>query len=312
MADKHVIFGTGPLGKAVMRELIEQGQSVTMVNRSGQADVPADVRVVKTDASNVDQTRSVCAGAQVVYHCLGAAYSTWAEVLPGMMSGVLAGATAAGARLVYADNVYAYGHVSGPITADLPETATTRKGSLRAHIAQMLREAHNRGDVQASIGRGSDFFGPGVLVSALGERVFPPALQGKAAMTVGNPDQPHTYTYINDFGKALVLLGQRDEAQGHTWLVPNPDTLTTRQVITMIFEQLNHPPRINSAGTLLFRAMGLFNPDMREMVEMMYEFEQPFVIDSSVYSQTFAHSATPLHEALRQTIEWYRTRETGR
>ncbi len=311
MADKHVIFGTGPLGKAVMRELMEQGQSVTMVNRSGQADVPADVRVVKTDASKADETRAVCTGAQVVYDCLGAAYSTWGDVLPGMMSGVLAGASAAGARLVYADNVYAYGHVSGPITADLPETATTRKGSMRAQIARMLREAHDRGAVQASIGRGSDFFGPEVLVSALGERVFPPALQGKAAMTLGNPDQPHTYTYINDFGKALVVLGKRDEAQGHTWHVPNPDTLTTRQVITMIFEELNHSPRINSAGTLFFRILGLFNPDMREMVEMMYEFEQPFVVDSSAYTQTFAQSATPLREALRQTIEWYRIRETG-
>ncbi|NJK81186.1 MAG: NAD-dependent epimerase/dehydratase family protein [Chloroflexaceae bacterium] len=220
----QTIVGTGPLGLAVMRELLAQGKAVRMVNRSGKTktSLPQAVELVQADASNPTRMREVFKETAVVYHCATAPYTgkAWETLLAPLMQGIIAGAAANGAKVVYGDNVYAYGHVRGPIAEELPETATTRKGRARARIAQMLRDAHTRGEVQATIGRGSDFFGPEVLLSLLGDRAFPAALQGKAASMIGNIDMPHTYTFIDDFGKALVTLGAAEQAYGETWHVP--------------------------------------------------------------------------------------------
>jgi nucleoside-diphosphate-sugar epimerase len=174
-------------------------------------------------------------------------------------------------------------------------------------MSESLLAAHRAGKIRAAIGRASDFFGPYVLESALGSRVFAPAIEGKTASAIGNLDLPHTYTFIDDFGEALALLGERDEALGQAWHVPNAPTLTTRQVITMIFEEAGCPPRMSGMGTLMLRVGGLFIPEAREMIEMAYEFDQPFVVDSSKYAQAFGDHATPLREAIRQTVAWYRS-----
>jgi nucleoside-diphosphate-sugar epimerase len=173
-------------------------------------------------------------------------------------------------------------------------------------MAEAALGAHRDGKLQVTIGRGSDFFGPGVLGSTLGERVFAPALQGKSASATGSLDLPHTYTYIDDFGKALVTLGQREEALGRAWHVPNAETLTQRQLITMIFEETGAPPKMSGMGKLMLRIGGLFIPEARETVEMMYEFDKPFIVDDSQYKRTFGNHATPLRDAIRSTVAWYR------
>lgn len=302
----HVIFGTGPLGMATARALLARGRTVRMVNRSGQAKVPDGIEVVRGNACDQDSVRTVCQGAAVVYQCAQPPYHQWPEQFPALQASIIAGVAAVGAKLVVGDNLYMYGQVSGPMTEDLPNRATMRKGRTRAQMSDALLEAHQRGQLAVAIGRGADFFGPGVRESMLGERVFAPALQGKRASAVGNLDLPHTYTFINDFGTALAVLGERDEALGQIWHVPNPETLTTRQVITMIYEELGHPPQMSGMGTFMMRIGGLFISGARETVEMMYEFEQPFVVDHRKYIEAFGDHATPMREALRQTIAWYR------
>ena len=150
------------------------------------------------------------------------------------------------------------------------------------------------------------FFSPQVLGSTLGKRVFAPALQGKTASATGSLDLPHTYTYVDDFGKALVTLGEREEALGRAWHVPNAETLTQRQLITMIFEEIGAPPKMSGMGKLMLRLGGLFIPEARETVEMMYEFEKPFIVYDSQYKWAFGDHATPLRDAVRETIAWYR------
>ena len=156
------------------------------------------------------------------------------------------------------------------------------------------------------IGRASDFFGPRVLTSAAGEQVFGRAVEGKSAQVVGDPDQPHTYSYAPDIGKGLVILGEREEALGQAWHLPSPETVTTRQFVEMIFEEVGKPARVQVAPKILLRAMGLFNPGMREIVEMLYEFEEPFVVDDSRFEREFGEQATPLREAIQRTVRWYR------
>lgn len=302
----HVIFGTGALGMAVMRELVKQGKCVRMINRSGKADVPHGVEVVASDAYNPSQATEVSKGAEVIYQCAQPAYNTWAEKFPPLQASILEAAAANGAKFIVGDNLYMYGDTNGkPFTENLPYAPHTKKGKTRAQMAEAVMAAHRTGKIRAAIARGSDFYGEGVLGSALGERLFFPIVQGKTAQAVGNIDLPHTYTYIDDFGKAMVILGERETALGQIWLVPNAPTLTTRQVITLAFQIEGKPVKISRMGKTMMRIGGVFVPEAREMVEMMYEFEKPFVVDHTKFERTFGNHATPFEEGLRTTLAWY-------
>lgn len=303
----HVIFGTGPLGQAVMRELVKQGRPVCMINRSGKATVPAGVEIVAGDATNPVSTRELCAGVGVVYQCAQPAYTEWPARFPAYQAAIIEGAAANGAKLVVAENLYMYGRVSGPITETLPYQATTRKGQVRARMAEDLMAAHRAGKVRAVSGRASDFYGPEAMQqSAFGDRVIYPLLAGKKVSALGNPDLPHTYSYIDDFGRGLVLLGGCDEALGQAWHIPNAPTLTSREMLTIFFEEAGLPPKIGAAPDLAIKMLGLFNPLIRELGEMLYEFNEPFIVDHSKFEGVFGNIATPHRQAVRETLQWFR------
>ena len=307
-SELQVIFGTGPVGQAVARELIGRGKTVRMVNRSGTrpGGVPDSVSVVAGDVFAVNVAKELAQGAAVVYQCTNPPYNQWPELFPRLQANTLEAAASAGAKYIVTDNLYMYGDTDGqPIREDLPYNAHTRKGTVRAQLAEAVMAAHRSGKVRAAIARASDFYGPAALASAAGERMFGFAVQGKAASVVGDLDALHTYTYIEDFGKALVILGERAEALGQTWHVPNAETLTTRQFITLIFEALQQPPKMSTMGRTMLRLGGIFIPAARETIEMLYEFEKPFVVDSSKFTQTFGLQGTPLREAIKQTVIWY-------
>jgi len=303
----HVVFGTGPVGLAVMDELVSKGKRVRMVNRSGRADVAEGVEIVGGDAADPTFAREVSVGASVVYFALNPPYDKWPELFPPLQAGVLEGASSAGAKLVAVENLYMYGTTGGrPITEDLPYAPNTRKGTVRARMSEELMEAHKSGKVRVAVGRASDFFGPRVLTSAAGEQVFGRAVAGKSAQVAGDPDQPHTYTYAPDIGRGLVVLGEQEEALGRAWHLPSSETVTTRRFVETIFEEVGKPARVQVAPKILLRAMGLFNPPLRETIEMLYEFEEPFVVDHSAFERKFGMHATPLRDAIRETVRWYR------
>ena len=177
--EQHVIFGTGPLGMAVMHQLVRQGKSVRMVNTRGQAAVPAGVEVVKGDAYSVESVQALTGRAQVVYQCAQPGYTEWPQKFPALQASILEGTARSGARLVIGDNMYMYGEVSGPIHEELPYAAATRKGRTRAQMSEAALNAHRAGKLPVVIGRGSDFFGPGVLDSTLGERAIIPSCRVK-------------------------------------------------------------------------------------------------------------------------------------
>lgn len=306
----HVVFGaSGGLGNAVARELTAQGKRVRGVTRSGKADVPPAVEMVAADATDPVGTAAVCNGAAVVYNCANAPYTNWPQEFPPIMHGIIEGAAAAGAKLVFGDNLYMYGPVEGPLTEDLPNAATGQKGRTRIVMTEMLMEAHNAGRVRATIGRASDFFGPGVTGSALGDRIFPAALAGKTAQVLGNPDVPHTFSYTPDCARALITLGERDEALGQIWHLPNPETRTTREVLQIVYELAGHPAKIQAAPKLLLTVLGIINPMIRELKETAYQFDKPWVVDHSKFERAFAANPTPLKDALAATLDWYRSRE---
>src|SRR5215218_5765057 len=236
----HVVFGTGAMGMFVMDALVQRGgRRVRMVNRNGRASVPEGVEVLGGDATDEAFARGASQGASVVYFATGPPYNKWPELFPPLQAGVLEGAASAEAKLVAMENLYMYGPTDGrTLTEDLPYAPNTRKGAVRAKMSEELMEAHTSGKVRVAIGRASDAFGPRVLVSAAGEQVFGRAVEGKSAQLAGDPDQPHTYTYVPDIGRGLVILGEREEALGLAWHLPSPETLTTRQFVDMIFEEV--------------------------------------------------------------------------
>jgi nucleoside-diphosphate-sugar epimerase len=310
---RHVIFGTGAIGLATYNALRRRGETVRLVNRSGHAPVPDDVDVVGGDARDPAFTTAVAQGASVVYQTLNPPYPEWTKQFPALQVGVLAAAEAAGARLVSMENVYMYGRPSGrPLTEDRPYAAHTKKGKLRGRMARELLAAHQAGRVEVAIGRASDYFGPrGGAQSNLGDRVFPAALKGKTASVLGDPDQPHTYTYIPDIGEGLAILGEHPDATGEVWHLPNdPGTKTTRELIDMIYQHAGHPRgKLRAMPPLGLRILGLVNPTLRELVEMQYQFAEPFIVDSSKIATKLGVRATPTDRALADTLDGYRLGE---
>ena len=305
--DFHVVFGTGATGLATIEILAARGTPVRAVNRSGRAEVPDGVEVLAGDASDPAFATEASAGASVVYQCLNPPYAKWPEMFPPLQTSVLAGASAAGAKYVAMDNLYAYGPTSAAaIIEDLPYNATGSKGRTRARMAQDLLEAHQSGKVRVAIGQASDYFGPRGLLSAMGERVFYPAIAGKKAQVMGNPDQPHSYSYIPDIANGLVTLADHDEADGAAWHLPNAPAITTRQFVDKIYDAAGNEPQIQAISRTMVNILGIFNGQVRELKEMLYEFEEPYVVDSSRFESTFGVHATPLDEAIPATVEWFR------
>jgi nucleoside-diphosphate-sugar epimerase len=291
---------------ALMEELHAEGKSVRAVNRGGAASVPEGVEVVGGDATSDEFAMAACADASVVYFSLNPPYARWPEQFPPLQAAVTEGAASAGAKLVVMDNLYMYGPTNGrPLTEDLPYAATTRKGTVRAQMARDLMAAHEEGKVRVAVGRASDYFGPRGLLSAMGERVFYPALAGKKAQVMGDPDQLHTYSYIPDIARGLTILGDRDEADGEVWHLPNSPAVTTRRFIELVCAAAGTEPGIQVMPRFMVNVVGLFNGNVRELREMLYEFEEPFVVDDSRFEATFGMHATPLPEAIATTGAWY-------
>jgi nucleoside-diphosphate-sugar epimerase len=249
------------------------------------------------------QAAKAVAGAQVVFQCAQPAYHRWPEEFPALQAQAVAAATSAGALLVAAENLYGYGPVPGSLTQDLPLTATTKKGSVRAQMWRDLEAAHQAGRLRVVAARASDFFGPGVGDSAVGQRFFGPLARGKLVRVAGNPDRLHTYTYVPDFGEAMVRLSETPETWGRAWHVPNASTVTTRAFAERAAELAGTRLRLQGTPRWQLRLLGRFEPAVGEIVEMLYEFAEDFVVDHTPYATLLGDHATSLDEALTATLK---------
>ncbi len=301
----HVVAGLGPVGRAVIDELVARRLPARAVVHHAAANLPSEVDVVEADITDPDAVRRALAGAAVVYHAASAPYHRWPELLPPLMRGVLGGAAATGARIVYADNLYAYGPVDGPLTEDLASRATGPNGRVRAALADQLLEAHAAGTVRATIGRASDYYGPRGRQSTAGERLFDAALAGKSTQLLGDPDLPHTFTYLADFARGLVTLGTHGEALGEVWHVPSAETLSTREFAGLVFEAAGHPPKVRTMPSALLTVAALLSPTLRAVKEQQYQRQAPWIVDHSKFARAFGAEVTPHAEAITATLDWF-------
>ena len=301
----HAVAGLGPVGRAIIDELVSRGLPVRAVARRLPPDLPPGVDFAEADLTDARATRAALNGTAVVYHAASAPYDRWPELLPPLMTTLIDASAATGARVVYADNLYAYGPVDTVLTEDVPYRATGPNGRVRAALAVRLMDAHAQGRLRATIGRASDYYGPRGLQSIAGERLFPPALAGKAAQLLGNPDVPHTLTFLPDFARGLVTLGTQEAAFGQAWHVPSAETLTMREFASLVFRAAGQPPRLQVLPPLLLRLLAVVSPTMRAVREQQYQREAPWLVDHSKFAAAFGVEVTPHNEAVARTLEWF-------
>lgn len=302
MAELHVVLGgSGGAGSDTVAELLARGKRVRATSRKLPATSDPRVEWVELDATNPPDVMRACAGATVVYHCINVPYASWTTQLVPIADAVIAAAGAAGATLIVMDNLYMYGPSDAPMTESTPRRPIGPKGRLRSELEQRYLAAHRDRKTRIAIGRASDFYGAHANSSVV-VLVIDPMLRGKSGSWIGSLDAPHTLNYLPDVAWGLVTLGERPEALGQVWHIPAAEPLTGRQMITMVAEELERRPRMSTISKPMMMLAGLFNPQIREALEVYYQFAKPFVMDASKFKDAFGSRVTPHREALHKTV----------
>ena len=306
-AQLHVLFGAGQVGRPLAQLLLDAGKRVRVVKRS-PGGAPPGVEVILGDAADPGFCAQAADGAATVYHCMNAPYDAriWAELVPRYMDNLIAAAGRSGARLVVLDNVYMLGRPRGrPLDEDRPSNPCSRKGEIRARAAERLFEAHRRGDVLATAGRASDYYGPRGTLTHLGDRFWRRALARKTAWVLVNPDAVHTYHYIPDVAAGLMALGCAEaDVYGRPWMLPCAPAGTMRELVVRVSRKLGREIKLAGVPTWMVKAVGIFVPLVREVGEMLYQWDEPFVISDRRFRERFRQQPTDVDEAATATAAW--------
>ena len=297
-----ILGANGTIGSALARQLPTlTTEPLRLVSRHPQR-VNATDELLPADLTDAAQTGHAVAGSAVVYLVAGLPYNTkvWQTDWPRLMTNVLDACEKHGAKLVFFDNVYMYGAVNGPMTEATPFNPVSRKGEVRARIARQLLDAMQAGRVSALIARAADFYGPGIANAVPNTLILDNLKKGKAAQWLSSADQLHSFTFTPDAGRATAVLGTTASAFGQTWHLPTAaPALTARQFAEQAATHYGVSPKITVLPKLAMRALGLFMEPVRESVEMLYQYDQPYVFDSSKFDQRF-FAATPYAEGIRR------------
>lgn len=297
-----VLGAAGGIGAAITRELTDRGHAVTAVSRRGDAG-PAGAPRRSADLYDLDATTRACAGADVVVMAAQPPYHDWFGNWETMLDVVLHATAAAGARLVLVDNLYMYGAVDDPITEASPEHATSAKGRLRAELGRRVLAAHADGRVRATIGRFSDYYGPGGENSFVQALLLRPALAGKRMRAFISADIPHTFHYLPDAARGFATLVEQESADGRAWILPAAPAPTQRELAGIVAGQLAQPHKVGLLGPAMVRTGGLFSAQFRELRHVFEQYDRPWVVDASAFDAAFGPiELTPHETAIAATI----------
>ena len=305
----HVIVGAGAVGSGTALQLAAAGHHVRIVTRSGSGPDHGDIELIGADASDTRRLVEVTRDAHALYNCANPPYHEWAAAWPPLAESLLATAEATRARLVTMSNLYGFDRDTSPMKATAPLAPFTRKGRIRTDMWHDALRAHDDGRIRATEARASDYFGPGLgETSHLGDRVVPRILAGRSVALLGPADVDHSWSYIDDVCRTLATLGTDDRSLGRAWHVPTLPAVTARTMIDALADAAGLPRvRITRIPRVALRVAGLFSPVVRELREVRYQFDEPFVIDAADTTQTFGLTATPLDHQIAATIRSYQT-----
>ncbi|MFF3857405.1 NAD-dependent epimerase/dehydratase family protein [Micromonospora sp. NPDC002575] len=297
----HVIVGTGPVGTATAHLLAAAGERVRVVTRRGTGPEHPAVERVAADAADPDRLAALADGAVALYNCANPAYHRWPTDWPPLAAALLTAAGRAGAVLATVGNLYGYGPVDGPMTEDTPTVGGGTKGQVRNRMWAEAVAAHRAGRVRVTEVRGSDYLGIGAL--SLPMMLLPRVLDGRRAVLPVDFDAPHTWTYVDDVARTLVRAAADERAWGRAWHVPSPPAVSARELAVRAAALAGAPaPRLTRLPYPALWLGGLANPFARELRETAYQFDRPFLMDSTAATETLGVEPTPLGSALAQTV----------
>lgn len=299
--NKYVVVGTGAIGTLVANQLTAAGHSVIAISRHAAPSKSSIVEHVAGDASDATFLARQATDAAAIFNCVNPPYHRWPQEWPPIAAALLHAAEKSGAVLTTLSNLYAYGVPTGPLTPETTLRATYAKGQVRGQMWLDAKAVHDANKIRATEVRASDFIGPtgfGII-----NRLVPSIVAGKNVQVLGNPDVPHSWTYTVDVAKTLIAAAQNKAAWGRAWHVPTNPPRTQRQVVEELAKAAGvGPVKVSVVPNALLRLLGLFNPQMREVLITMYQFEQPFIIDDSATRNELGLAPTPWGEVLQATV----------
>jgi len=305
LPEVQTILGAGGvIANELMRELVARVECVRLVRRHP---TPPGPRMESRAADLLDagQVADAVKGSTVAYLVAGLPYraDVWEAQWPVLLDNVIDACKRHRVRLVFLDNLYLYGQQEAPITEDTAPNPCSRKGAVRARLAERLEAEMRAGNLQALIARGADFYGPGAGKSFVHPMVFELLCDGKKAAWMGRDDVPHSLLFTPDAGRALAILGNTPDAYGQAWLLPcDAPAPTGRAFITRVAAQFHSRPGYRVLGPRVLRLAGFFHPAVRESIELLYQNTRPYVVDSRKFAERF-FPATPWPEGIRITAE---------
>ncbi len=291
---KHVVVGAGPVGSAIIEHLLQRGEEVVVVTRSGTA--VGSAQTATADAADADRLAALCDGATAVYNCVNPPYHRWREVWPAVSASLIGAAERSGAVLATTGNLYPYGPVKGPMSEGLPDAGTGIKAQVRARMSREAFAAHEAGRIRTVEVRGSDYLGGNSYLEAA---VTPALRKGRTAWVPADLDAPHTFTNVHDVARTLVAAVDDPSSWGRTWHVPSADPVTMRDIAGIAARELGVRAKVRSLPYAAVWAAGAVNPFIKELRETQYQFRAPYVLDSSAAQEHFDIVPTPLEESVR-------------
>ncbi|MEO0637394.1 MAG: NAD-dependent epimerase/dehydratase family protein [Pseudomonadota bacterium] len=301
-----IVLGAGPLGRAIAENLAAKGEPVVVVTRDGRQ-IGAGIEVRNADLSSAGETTNACDGASVIYQCAAPPYHQWQDKFPALQKAAIEAAARTGAALVAVENLYGYG-VAGRLAQDAPLSATTRKGRVRASMSEALLDAHKTGKVTCVAGRATDFFGPGVTMSALGERFWPAVLNGKPVDWVGDPNALHSFAFLPDLAAAYIALAEDEGMWGKAWHMPALPPISARNLCALIANVDGSDTRIRRTPSWLLRVVGMFQPAAKELIEMRYMFDEPFIVDHAPFNRHVPDvEVSTWEDAISKSVIWWQS-----
>jgi len=303
----QTILGSGGgIGVPLARELKNYTDQIRLVSRNPKKVNDSDV-LFPADLNDFTQLDHSIAGSEVVYVTIGFEYilKVWQKIWPPFMQEVINSCVRHNAKLVFFDNVYMYERASIPFMTETSQiNPPSEKGKVRQKVREMIMTALEKNKLTALIARSADFYGPDNKNSPLTIMVAENLMKGKKAQVFGSLDKIHTYTYTPDAAKATAILGNTPEAYNQEWHVPtSKEKLTTLQWIEMIAKELNTKPKVQKVPVWMMNLLGIFIPIMKEFPEMLYQYEQDYIFDSSKFEKRFGITATLPENGIRRLVE---------
>ncbi|MFF5791008.1 NAD-dependent epimerase/dehydratase family protein [Paeniglutamicibacter sp. NPDC012692] len=305
MSNHYLVTGSGPVGTTVALALANNGHSVVLATRSGGGPEHPAIRRMRADALDPAQVAAAMAGATAVFHCIHAAYSAraWAETLPRAEELVLAAAGDRGIPVLFPESLYSYSNPERPMAENSPRNAAGGKRGVRTALLN-ARAASGTHTVSVVA---SDFYGPHVENAHAGARMLESVFAGRRLLAVGNPAQPHSFTYMPDLAAAMVRAAEREDLWNTVLHAPTAQPSSQRAMAEAYAAAADRPaPKVTGMSGGILRAIGLVHPATRELAEMAYQFDNPFMMDSTRSESLLGLSPTPLADGARATVDWWR------